>query len=143
MGVDYNYKLLVVEIAIQIVSTSVGSVFTASLHNANNLISGIAGSIIGIGIEIDILYCIICINRMLEHVLVEHNSSLQQLFRHMLISDFTAHLNKSMDLNNLSICCLLDSFFLNDTLYRSRSASFSSPWKYSLCAFKIDLVENL
>ena len=70
MGVDYNYKLLVVEIAIQIVSTSVGSVFTASLHNTNNLISGIAGSIIGIGI--DILYCIICIDRMLEHILVEH-----------------------------------------------------------------------
>ncbi len=125
MGVDYNYKLLVVEIAIQIVSTSVGSVFTASLHNTNNLISGIAGSIIGIGI--DILYCIICIDRMLEYILVEHNSSLQQLFRHMLISDFTAHLNKSMDLNKFSICCLLASFFLNDTLYRSRSASFSSP----------------
>lgn len=56
MGVDYSYKLLVVEIAIQIVSTSVGSVFTASLHNTNNLISGIAGSIIGIGIDILILY---------------------------------------------------------------------------------------
>ena len=48
--------MFVVEIAIQIVSTSVGSVFTASLHNSNDLISGMAGSIIGIGIDILILY---------------------------------------------------------------------------------------
>jgi hypothetical protein len=50
--------LLIIGIAIQIVSTSVGSVFTASssLHNTNNVSSGIVGSIIGIAINIVILY---------------------------------------------------------------------------------------
>jgi hypothetical protein len=49
--------LLIIGIAIQIVSTSVGSVFTASsLHNASNVSSGIIGSIIGIAINIVILY---------------------------------------------------------------------------------------
>lgn len=48
--------LLVVGIAIQIVSTSVGGVFTTSLHNTNNVISGIVGSIIGIAINVVVLY---------------------------------------------------------------------------------------
>lgn len=49
--------LIIIGIAIQIVSTSVGSVFTASsLHNTNNATSGIVGSIIGIAINIVILY---------------------------------------------------------------------------------------
>ena len=49
--------LLIIGIAIQIVSTSVGSVFTASsLNNASNATSGIIGSIIGIAINIAILY---------------------------------------------------------------------------------------
>jgi uncharacterized membrane-anchored protein len=49
--------LIIIGIVIQIVSTSVGSVFTASsLNNANNVISGIVGSIIGIAINIVILY---------------------------------------------------------------------------------------
>jgi hypothetical protein len=48
--------LIIIGIVIQIVSTSVGSVFTASLHNASNATSGIVGSIIGIAINIVILY---------------------------------------------------------------------------------------
>lgn len=50
--------LLIIGIVIQIVSTSIGSVFTASssLHNASNVSSGIVGSIIGIAINIAILY---------------------------------------------------------------------------------------
>jgi hypothetical protein len=48
--------LTIIGIAIQIVSTSVGSVFTASLNNANNVSSGIIGSIIGIAINIAVLY---------------------------------------------------------------------------------------
>ena len=50
--------LIIIGIAIQIVSTSVGSVCTASssLHNTNNATSGIVGSIIGIAINIVILY---------------------------------------------------------------------------------------
>jgi hypothetical protein len=49
--------LIIIGIVIQIVSTSVGSVFTtSSLHNANNVSSGIVGSIIGIAINIVILY---------------------------------------------------------------------------------------
>jgi len=48
--------LIIIGIVIQIVSTSVGSVFTASLHNASNASSGIVGSIIGIAINIVILY---------------------------------------------------------------------------------------
>jgi hypothetical protein len=49
--------LTIIGIAIQIVSTSVGSVFTtSSLHNTNNATSGIVGSIIGIAINIIILY---------------------------------------------------------------------------------------
>jgi hypothetical protein len=48
--------LIIIGIVIQIVSTSIGSVFTASLHNASNATSGIVGSIIGIAINIVILY---------------------------------------------------------------------------------------
>ncbi|HJT49416.1 MAG TPA: hypothetical protein VJ729_14620 [Nitrososphaeraceae archaeon] len=49
--------LLIIGIAMQIVSTSVGSVLTASsLHNTNNVISGIVGSIIGIAINIVVIY---------------------------------------------------------------------------------------
>ena len=48
--------LLIIGIAIQIVSTSVGSVFTASLHNSSNVSSGIIGAIIGIAINVVILY---------------------------------------------------------------------------------------
>jgi hypothetical protein len=48
--------LIIIGIVIQIVFTSVGSVFTASLHNASNATSGIVGSIIGIAINIVILY---------------------------------------------------------------------------------------
>jgi uncharacterized protein YqgC (DUF456 family) len=48
--------LTIIGIAIQIVSTSVGSVFIASLNNANNVSSGIIGSIIGIAINIAVLY---------------------------------------------------------------------------------------
>jgi hypothetical protein len=48
--------LIIIGVVIQIVSTSIGSVFTASLHNASNATSGIVGSIIGIAINIVILY---------------------------------------------------------------------------------------
>ena len=50
--------LLIIGIAIQIVSTAVGSVFTASLHNdnGNSALSGVVGAIIGIAINIVILY---------------------------------------------------------------------------------------
>ena len=48
--------LIIIGIVIQIVSTFVGSVFTASLNNASNTSSGIIGSIIGIAINIVILY---------------------------------------------------------------------------------------
>ena len=49
--------LLIIGVAMQIVSTSVGSVFTASsLHNTNNVVSGIVGSIIGIAINIVVIY---------------------------------------------------------------------------------------
>ncbi|MGB8034604.1 MAG: hypothetical protein WCF03_12380 [Nitrososphaeraceae archaeon] len=47
--------LLIIGIAIQIVSTSVGSVLTG-FHNTNNVSSGIVDSIIGIAIDIVILY---------------------------------------------------------------------------------------
>jgi hypothetical protein len=47
--------LIIIGIAIQIVSTSVGSVLVG-FHNTNNVSSGIAGSIIGIAINIVILY---------------------------------------------------------------------------------------
>jgi hypothetical protein len=47
--------LLIIGIAIQIVSTSVGSVLTG-FHNTNNVSSEIVGSIIGIAIDIVILY---------------------------------------------------------------------------------------
>ena len=48
--------LIIIGIVIQIVSTSVGSVFTASLNNASNATLRIVGSIIGIAINIVILY---------------------------------------------------------------------------------------
>src|SRR5919197_4928535 len=48
--------LLIIGIAIQIVSTSVGTVFTAPLHTSSNVSSGIIGAIIGIGINVVILY---------------------------------------------------------------------------------------
>jgi hypothetical protein len=48
--------LLIIGIAIQIVSTSVGTVFTASLHTSSNVSSSIIGAIIGIGINVVILY---------------------------------------------------------------------------------------
>jgi hypothetical protein len=48
--------LLIIGIAIQIVSTTVGTVFTASLHTGSNVSSGIIGAIIGIGINVVILY---------------------------------------------------------------------------------------
>ena len=48
--------LLIIGIAIQIISTSVGTVFTASLHTNSNVSSGIIGAIIGIGINVVILY---------------------------------------------------------------------------------------
>ena len=47
--------LLIIGIAIHIASTAFGSVFTTSLHN-NNGNSGIVGAIIGIAIDIVILY---------------------------------------------------------------------------------------
>jgi hypothetical protein len=47
--------LLIIGIAIQIVSTAFGSIFTTSLHN-NSGNSGVAGAIIGIAINIVILY---------------------------------------------------------------------------------------
>jgi uncharacterized membrane-anchored protein len=48
--------LIIISIVIQIVSTSVKSVFTASLNNANNTTSVIIGSIIGITINIVVSY---------------------------------------------------------------------------------------
>ena len=51
--------LLLIGIAIQIISTATGSVLNASLSsssNTNSVISGIAGSIIGIAINIVIIY---------------------------------------------------------------------------------------
>jgi magnesium-transporting ATPase (P-type) len=48
--------LTIIGIAIQIVSTSIGSLFTASLNSANDVSSGIIGSIIGIAINIAVLY---------------------------------------------------------------------------------------
>jgi uncharacterized membrane protein AbrB (regulator of aidB expression) len=50
--------LVIIGIAIQVVSTSIGSVFTASYihNNSSNIRSGIIGAIIGIAINIAILY---------------------------------------------------------------------------------------
>jgi hypothetical protein len=47
--------LLIIGSAIQIASASVGSMLT-TFHNTNNVASGIVGSIIGIAIDIVILY---------------------------------------------------------------------------------------
>jgi uncharacterized membrane protein len=51
--------LLIIGIAIQIISTTAGSVFNASISSsssANSVISGIAGGIIGIAINIVVIY---------------------------------------------------------------------------------------
>jgi hypothetical protein len=51
--------LLIIGIAIQIISTTAGSVFNASISSsssANSVISGIAGGIIGIAINVVVIY---------------------------------------------------------------------------------------